>query len=183
MEYVDGAPIRGPLPPEQALRLAQQVADALELAHSKKIIHRDLKPANILLTSGGVKLLDFGLAKSLEKSAGSSADSTVTETQAGTVLGTAAYMAPEQAEGRAADARSDIFSFGVVLYEILTGRRAFSGDTAISTMAAVLHKEPDPLDAPADVTVSGTVRDGGNGIRPGSGRYQVIDEYGTTQPK
>ncbi len=104
-------------------------------------MHRDLKPANIMVTTeGSVKLLDFGLAKQVT-------DSNETATIEGTVMGTAAYMAPEQAEGKPLDARSDVFSFGAVLYELLSGRRAFSGENSISTMAAILHKEPKPLDA------------------------------------
>src|SRR5258707_7786943 len=147
MEYLEGAPVRGPLPVEQALRLALEIAAALEEAHRKGIIHRDLKPGNILISSDGAKLLDFGLAK-LEHTS----ESDVTETQAGTVLGTAAYMSPEQAEGRSADARSDIFSFGAVLYEVLSGQRAFLGETGIAAMASILREQPKPLrDAPAEL--------------------------------
>ena len=155
MEYIDGRPIVDceqpqALPPDEALQLARQIAAALEAAHGKGIIHRDLKPANILATSGGVvKLLDFGLAK---QSAG-----TLTEgetqtmgvvTQVGTIMGTPAYMSPEQVEGKPADARSDIFSFGAVLYEMLAGRRAFSGGSSAATIGAIVHKNPDPLSAP-----------------------------------
>ena len=150
MEFVDGSPLRGPLPPEKAVPLALQIVSALEQAHGKGIVHRDLKPANILVGTAGVKLLDFGLAKLLRERA-TIADSDVTETIAGTVLGTPAYMSPEQAAGKTADVRSDIFSFGAVLYELLSGRRAFPGDTQVTTMAAVLHKEPEPLDAPPDI--------------------------------
>jgi serine/threonine protein kinase/Tfp pilus assembly protein PilF len=155
MEYIDGRPIVDceqpqTLPPDEALQLARQIAAALEAAHGKGIIHRDLKPANILATSGGVvKLLDFGLAK---QSAG-----TLTEgetqtmgvvTQVGTIMGTPAYMSPEQVEGKPADARSDIFSFGAVLYEMLAGRRAFTGGSSAATIGAIVHKNPDPLSAP-----------------------------------
>src|SRR5258707_629124 len=136
MEYVEGSPLRGPLPVEQAVRTALEIAGALEAAHQKGIIHRDLKPANILVTGSGIKLLDFGLAK-LDQS-DSAGDATMTQTQAGVILGTAAYMSPEQAEGKPADARSDIFSFGLVLYEVLSGRRAFVGETSVSTIAAIL---------------------------------------------
>jgi serine/threonine-protein kinase len=146
MEHVEGKPLRGPLPPAEVVRLALQITGALEAAHSKGVIHRDLKPANILVTSLGVKLLDFGLAKLVQPV--TPGDSTVTATHAGAVLGTAAYMSPEQAEGKPIDPRSDIFSFGLVLYEMLSGRRAFGGDTAVSTIAAILHKEPQPLQGP-----------------------------------
>jgi len=141
LEYIEGAPICGPQPPEEAVRLAIQIATALDAAHRKGVVHRDLKPANIMVTpEGSVKLLDFGLAKHVT-------DSDDTRTIEGTVMGTAAYMAPEQAEGKPLDARSDVFSFGAVLYELLSGRRAFTGENSISTMAAILHKEPAPLDA------------------------------------
>src|SRR5258708_4053643 len=109
MEYIDGAPLQGPLPAAEALRLALQIAGALEAAHRKGIVHRDLKPGNILVTAGGVKLLDFGLAT--VGTAGPT-DPTLTQTREGAVVGTAAYMSPEQANGKRADARSDIFSFG-----------------------------------------------------------------------
>jgi eukaryotic-like serine/threonine-protein kinase len=149
MEYVEGSPLKGPLKPEEALRLSLQIAQALEAAHRKGITHRDLKPANILVTEAGVKLLDFGLAKLQQENQPS--EDAVTQTQPGTILGTAAYMSPEQAEGKPADARSDVFSFGLVLYEMLSGRRAFSGQTSVSTMAAILHKEPEPLNGPAEM--------------------------------
>jgi serine/threonine protein kinase len=148
MEYVDGATLSGPLPVEEALRLALQMAAALEAAHAKGITHRDLKPANILVTKEGVKLLDFGLAKISEAKDASVTQTLGAQTLAGTILGTAAYMSPEQAEGKLADARSDVFSFGAVLYEMLCGRRAFEGESAISTMAAVLREEPRRLDGP-----------------------------------
>ena len=147
MELVDGPTLaeridEGPLPVDDALRIAAQIAEALDYAHQNGIVHRDLKPANVKL-GARVKVLDFGLAKAQIPSA---SDVTVTAaTQAGVILGTAAYMSPEQASGKPADARSDIFSFGVVLYEMLSGRRAFSGETALATMAAVLYKEPHAL--------------------------------------
>jgi len=148
MEYIEGASLKGPLPVEEAVRLALEIAGALQAAHSKGIVHRDLKPGNILLTSSGVKLLDFGLAK---VQPGADANATLRQTQAGEILGTAGYMSPEQIEGQPTDARSDIFSFGAVLYEMLSGRRAFAAETAITGMAAILHKEPEPLAAPADL--------------------------------
>jgi len=150
MEYIEGTPLKGPLPLADALRYATEIAEALETAHGRGIIHRDLKPGNILVTAAGIKLLDFGLAKALEQSAAAE-DATVTQTQAGTVLGTAAYMSPEQAQGKPLDARSDIFAFGAVLYEMLSGRRAFGQDSTVAAMAAILQKEPEPCDAPGDV--------------------------------
>jgi len=155
MEYVDGSPIVSheqprALPPREALRLATQIAAALKAAHANGIIHRDLKPANILVTTGGVvKLLDFGLAKLIDGNDATTVDTlTIGVTEVGTIMGTPAYMSPEQAEGKTADTRSDIFSFGTVLYEMLAGRRAFSGGSASATMGAIIHKNPDPLDAP-----------------------------------
>jgi serine/threonine protein kinase len=132
MEFVDGAPIvsanrPSPLHPAEALRLAVQIASALEAAHEKGIIHRDLKPANILVSGGVVKLLDFGLAKQNTPSSAGDDTQTVGLTQVGTIMGTPAYMSPEQAEGKFTDERSDIFSFGTVLYEMIAGRRPFVG--------------------------------------------------------
>jgi serine/threonine protein kinase len=147
MEYIDGVPLAGPMEPRQAVRIALQIASALEAAHAKGIIHRDLKPANILLSEGGAKLLDFGIAKAR---AGVTADSTMTSEAS--VSGTPAYMAPEQAQGRLTDARSDIFSFGAVLYEMLSGRRAFDGPSGIETLTAVLRDDPPPLDSPSALT-------------------------------
>jgi eukaryotic-like serine/threonine-protein kinase len=125
MEYVDGDPLRGPLPPAKAVEYALQILDALRAAHEKGIIHRDLKPANILVTEQGVKLLDFGLAKVNPSGDSDGAETQTLElTRAGDVMGTPAYMPPEQWEGKPADARSDIYTFGCVLYEMLTGKRA-----------------------------------------------------------
>src|SRR6266705_1308590 len=140
MEYVEGSPLSGPLKPDETLRLALQIARALEAAHRKGIIHRDLKPSNILVNDAGVKLLDFGLAKLQREN--HPVESTITQTQAGAIVGTAAYMSPEQAEGKPVDTRSDIFSFGLVLYEMLSGQRAFAGDSPITTLAAILREEP-----------------------------------------
>ena len=145
MEYIDGAPLQGPLPPEQAVPLAIQIASALGEAHSKGIIHRDLKPGNILVCKSNVKVLDFGLAKQ-EREHSAQDGSTITQTQDGTIMGTAAYMSPEQAEGKPVDARSDIFSFGLVLYEMLSGRRAFPAAHAVTAMAAIVRDEPAPLE-------------------------------------
>src|SRR6185312_14127954 len=133
-----------------ALKYGIQIADALARAHGAGIVHRDLKPANIIVADDGrVKLLDFGLAKLTEKLDDDSEDAATTmaaqespETEEGAIVGTVAYMSPEQAEGRKVDGRSDIFSFGSVLYEMVTGRRAFEGANRISTLAAILHKEP-----------------------------------------
>src|SRR5215472_7991365 len=148
MEYVEGQPLKGPLPVERAVEYARQILDALDAAHRMGIVHRDLKPANILVTKNGVKLLDFGLAKAERAKAASASDETVTQaiTQEGTILGTLQYMAPEQLQGKGADARSDLFSFGCVLYEMLTGKRAFEGESAPSVIAAVLEREPAPLE-------------------------------------
>jgi eukaryotic-like serine/threonine-protein kinase len=142
MEYIDGAPLKGPLPLDKALEYAAQIASALDAAHSKNITHRDLKPANILVTKSGVKLLDFGLAKIGSPVSISTDDETKTMglTLQGTILGTLLYMSPEQIQGREADSRSDIFSFGLVLYEMLTGNRAFDGATPASIMGAILER-------------------------------------------
>jgi Tol biopolymer transport system component len=139
----------GPLPFEEALEIARQIAEALEAAHERGIVHRDLKPANVKLTPDGkVKVLDFGLAKALAGDASSpdvSASPTLTAqaTQAGVVIGTAAYMSPEQARGRSVDRRADVWAWGCVLYEMLTGRRCFEEETISDTLAAVLRAEPD----------------------------------------
>ncbi len=159
MEYIEGTPLKGPLPLDQASKYAAQICDALDAAHKKGITHRDLKPANILVTASGVKLLDFGLAKIAPPAAPAGASPgpdgatlAMGLTEAGAILGTAAYMSPEQARGAEADARSDVFSFGLVLYEMLSGRQAFAKNSAIETMAAIVRDEPSPLDAPSNLT-------------------------------
>jgi len=165
MELVEGETLatrieKGPLPPEQVLRLGAEIADALDKAHRMGITHRDLKPGNIMLTKSGIKLLDFGLAKFSAPAAAdapSNAETMLTTrlpgasakplTAEGSIIGTFQYMAPEQLEGSEADARSDIFSFGAVLYEMATGKKAFDGKTTASVIAAVLAAEPTPISA------------------------------------
>ena len=166
MELVDGATLadriaQGPVPLDEALPIAQQVAEALEAAHDQGIIHRDLKPANIKLRPDGtVKVLDFGLAKLAEPGAGSADAAELTMsptimspamTQAGVILGTAAYMSPEQARGRAVDRRADIWAFGVVLYEMLAGHRPFKGDDLAETLASVVKDQSDLSKVPVQV--------------------------------
>jgi serine/threonine protein kinase len=170
MELVEGDTLRGPLPLADSLRMAVQIACALEYAHEHGVVHRDLKPANIKVTGEGatsgsqVKLLDFGLAKAIADP-GTALDAALEDpsvsptltmaTRAGVILGTAAYMSPEQAQGKATDRRSDIFSFGAVLYEMLTGQRVFAGESAADTRTAVLKLEPDwnrlPLETPGAI--------------------------------
>jgi eukaryotic-like serine/threonine-protein kinase len=157
MELLEGETLaarltRGALPPEQTLRFGQEIADALDKAHRQGIVHRDLKPGNVMLTKSGVKLLDFGLAKlrmAESKSVASRLSALPTEgaqlTAEGTILGTLQYMAPEQVEGKEADARTDIFALGTVLYEMATGRMAFSGRSQASLIAAILDHEPEPV--------------------------------------
>jgi Tol biopolymer transport system component/predicted Ser/Thr protein kinase len=142
MELIDGQPLKGPLPLELAMKYAAQICDAVDAAHRKGIIHRDLKPANILVAKSGIKLLDFGLAKRCLQAAAGDATETIGLTQEHSILGTPQYMAPEQLEGKEADARSDIFAFGAVLYEMLTGKRTFDGVSRASVIAAILERDP-----------------------------------------
>ncbi len=150
--------LRGPMDFDDALPIIQQLIDGIEAAHEKNIIHRDLKPANIKITPEGVvKILDFGLAKATEPAPASdgrpenSPTLTIGATAAGTILGTAAYMAPEQAKGKSADKRSDIWSFGVILCELLTGRRLFTGESVVEVLGGVLNTKPDISQTPARV--------------------------------
>jgi eukaryotic-like serine/threonine-protein kinase len=156
MEYLEGQALRGPLPLKIALQYGAQAADALHAAHAKGVVHRDLKPGNILITKSGVKLLDFGLAKVAAQAATGEpgATQTIAEplTRDNTILGTLQYMAPEQLEGRTADARSDIFAFGLVLYEAIAGKPAFQAASQASLIAAILKEEPRPLPEIAPVT-------------------------------
>jgi eukaryotic-like serine/threonine-protein kinase len=156
MEYVEGESPKGPLPLEEALRIARQIADALEAAHEKGIVHRDLKPGNIKVKPDGtVKVLDFGLAKQTgfasEHEISNSPTLSMAATQAGVILGTAAYMAPEQARGKPADKRADIWAFGVVLYELLTGERLFQGEDVTETLASVVKEQPQLNNVPVQV--------------------------------
>ena len=166
MELVEGPTLadriaRGPISIDEALPIAKQIAEALEAAHEQGIIHRDLKPANIKVRADGtVKVLDFGLAKAMEPTGAQSASASMSPTlslhatMAGVILGTAAYMAPEQAKGKHVDRRVDVWAFGAVLYEMLAGKRAFTGDDVSDTLVSVLRDEPDWAALPADVPAS-----------------------------
>src|ERR1700694_555614 len=164
MEYLEGETIdnrllKGPLPPEQTLRYAAQIADALAKAHKLGITHRDLKPANVMLTKSGAKLMDFGLAKQSEVAPLAAALTEMTQAQLtqaqltdrakltseGMIVGTFQYMAPEQLEGKEADARTDIFAFGELIHEMVTGKPAFSGKSRASLIAAIRTTEPPPI--------------------------------------
>ena len=152
-ETLAGRLERGPLPLDEALRIAIDVAGALEAAHRAGIVHRDLKPGNVFLTKAGTKLLDFGLAKAAASPIGPGSFTMLPTTPPaamtaqGTILGTFQYMAPEQVEGLEVDARTDIFAFGAVLYEMLTGRKAFEGRSQASLIGAILEREPAPVSA------------------------------------
>ncbi|MGB6630232.1 MAG: serine/threonine-protein kinase, partial [Terriglobales bacterium] len=174
MEYLEGESLaeqlkKGPLPLKESLKIAMEVCEALEAAHRAGIIHRDLKPANIMLTKTGAKLMDFGLAKAMTAGLASgtsnapllSAAKTMTInggsplsplTTAGAILGTIQYMSPEQIEGKEADARSDLFALGAMLYEMTTGNRPFEGKSQISVASAILEKDPEPISAVQPLT-------------------------------
>jgi eukaryotic-like serine/threonine-protein kinase len=173
MEFLEGETVaerlhKGSLPLNEVLKIGTEVADALEVAHRAGIVHRDLKPANVMLTKSGAKLMDFGLAKPFGASASNSgaapsftAAATLTGlspasplTTAGSIVGTIQYMSPEQVEGKDADARSDIFAFGAVLYEMATGKRAFEGKSQISVASSILEKDPEPMTAAKPMTPS-----------------------------
>ena len=168
LEYLEGETLgtrvrRGPLPAEQVLKYGAQMADALDKAHRHGVVHRDLKPDNVMLTKSGVKLLDFGLAKPVIGAVGvaSSGAATMTHsplTTEGTLVGTFQYMAPEQLEGQEADARSDIFGLGCVLYEMVTGRRAFEGKSTAKVVAAIMTTEPPPLTTLSPLAPAGLER-------------------------
>jgi len=167
MEYLEGETLadrlsKGPLPPDQVVQYGIQMADALDRAHRQGIVHRDLKPGNVMLTKAGVKLLDFGLAKHLATSVEAEISQLTSMptrgphdhplTEQGTIMGTFQYMSPEQLEGKEADARTDIFAFGTVLYEMATGRKAFAGKSRASMIAAILERDPEPLSTVAPST-------------------------------
>src|SRR5262249_52285101 len=169
MELVEGETLdqrirKGPLPVEQILKLGVEIASALDKAHRGGIVHRDLKPSNVMLTASAAKLMDFGLGKATGAAAAASGSvsamsqavtmttPTSPVTTAGTIVGTFEYMSPEQVEGKEADGRSDLFAFGAVLYEMATGRRAFTGKSQLSVASAILEKEPEPISTIAPLT-------------------------------
>src|SRR5258708_305800 len=164
MEYLEGETLaqrllKGPLPLEQVLQYAIEISDALDKAHRKGVTHRDLKPGNIMLTKSGTKLLDFGLAKLRQNAAPATPLSQLPTandaiTAEGTILGTLQYMAPEQLEGKEVDARTDIFSFGAVVYEMATGKRAFEGKSQASVIGAIMSSDPPPMSSLQPMTPS-----------------------------
>src|SRR5947209_5340301 len=163
-ELVPGEPLsalleRGPLPTKKLLDLAVQIADGMAAAHAARITHRDLKPANIMITpEGRAKILDFGLAKQAAPAA-SSPDETLTvqQTEPGMIMGTVAYMSPEQARGKPVDHRSDQFSFGLILYEMAAGRKAFEKPEAVQVLSAILSDEPPPIERPIPAPLRWTI--------------------------
>src|SRR5499427_5685794 len=166
MEYLEGETLasrldKGALAPDQVLKYGIEICEGLEIAHRTGVVHRDLKPGNIMLTRAGVKLMDFGLAKSLPASASAAASLTLTLsspaansplTEKGMIVGTFQYMSPEQVQGKEVDGRSDIFSLGAVLYEMVTGQRAFEGKSQLSVASAILEKEPAPITSAKPLT-------------------------------
>jgi Tol biopolymer transport system component len=194
MEYVEGEAPQGPMPLEEVLRIAKQITEALGEAHEKGITHRDLKPANIKIKPDGtVKVLDFGLAKvvptstsaGLEASPTQSPTMSMAATQAGVILGTAAYMSPEQARGKSVDKRADIWAFGVVLHELITGRKLFSGEDLSDTLAAVIKEEPKLDQVPPKVQrllKSCLEKDPKNRLRDIADAWKLLDDAPASAP-
>ncbi len=192
LELVEGPDLAGPLPEEQALPIVHQLVDALEYAHDRGIVHRDLKPANLKLSHDGrLKVLDFGLAKALTIDSGALPDQvnsptlTMRATMAGVIMGTAAYMSPEQARGQNVDKRADIWSFGVVVYELLTGKQLFEGESVTDTLAHVLTRDPNLSEVPPRfqrLVQLCLVRDPRQRLRDISGARLLLDEAPAAVP-